>query len=36
LTQKETYLTAQEALNLKLIDEIVPYRHFAKLTKRKK
>jgi ATP-dependent protease ClpP protease subunit len=36
LTQKETYLTAQEALNLKLVDEIVPYRHFAKLTKRKK
>lgn len=33
LVNKETYLTAEEALNLKLVDNIIPYRKFAKLVK---
>lgn len=36
LTTKETYLDAKQALNLKLVDEIIPYRPFAKLSKGKK
>ena len=35
LTSKESYLTAQEALKLKLIDTIIPYREYARLRKTK-